>query len=235
MKQGRLNDAAHQGLVAMIDKHRDQGALAVFDFDNTCIRGDVGEAVLAAVDATHVPGCVAQYEHLCRTEDKTVGYRYCAETLGGLTPTAVHELVDGVIEQGLADGTLALRPEVIELMDHLRSSGWDVWVVTASAERIVQRFAPQYGVPPEQVVGMFLAENADGTLASALSGPITYRQGKVDAIAQRIGKPPVFAAGDAMTDFEMLCAASHALVFDRGDQTLQQAAAERGWWLQEPF
>src|SRR5690606_14249656 len=96
---------------------------------------------------TFLPGAVARYESLCATEDKTVGYRYCAEVLGGRPASEVDRLVDDVIERGLGDGSLALRPEVVALMDSLRRAGWAVWIVTASAERIVQRFAPRYGVP----------------------------------------------------------------------------------------
>ena len=237
LSPGRFSPPVHTALTEMLAQRAasDERPLAVFDWDNTCISGDIGEAVLRHLDACgHHPGCVARYEELCETYDKTVGYQYCAETLGGLSHEDAEALITGVIDEHLASGDIRLRPEIHDLMNRMRDAGWDVWVVTASAEPIVEVFAAHYDVPRDRVIGMQL-ERTDEGIEPRLVGPITYRQGKVDAIDQRIGRRPTFAAGDALTDYEMLHSAQHVLLFDNGDEELLQSAGERGWMVQTPF
>lgn len=63
-----------------------------------------------------------------------------------------------------------------------RSSGIDLFVVTASLERVVEVFAGAYGynVPEANVIGMRLSEAADTLMPQyAPNYPITYRSGKV--------------------------------------------------------
>lgn len=237
LKQERWTDAVHQGLQNMLTHYGrplDERPLAVFDWDNTCINGDIGEAVLRHLDTSHHPGCVARYLELCETYDKTVGYRFCAQTLGGMSTREAEVMVNTVIDRHLAAGTIKPRPEIEALMHAMTASGWDVWIVTASAEPIVRAFAPRYNQPRDRVIGAHLAVE-DGVIQPRLAGPLTYRQGKVDAIDQRIGRRPTFAAGDALTDFEMMHAAPHALLFDRGDAEMMHAAEKQGWWVQPPF
>ncbi len=235
--QGRWTDAVHQGLQNMLTHYSrplPKRPLAVFDWDNTCITGDIGEAVLRHLDTGHHPGCVAKYLELCETYDKSVGYQFCAETMGGLTESQAETLVNEVIDRQIAAGSIQPRPEIEALMHAMTDSGWDVWVVTASAEPIVRAFAPRYKQPADRVIGVDLAVK-NGIIQSVLAGPLTYRQGKVDAIDQRIGRRPTFAAGDALTDYEMLHAAPHALLFDHNEPELLAAAQSRGWWVQPPF
>jgi phosphoserine phosphatase len=92
-----------------------------------------------------------------------------------------------------------LYPEIAELMASLQLAGVEVGVVTASYEPIVRGIARLLGVVPQggQIVGMRPADPNSGH-------PITYRQGKVDAIWRYFGRAPVLVAGDATTDYEML-------------------------------
>lgn len=236
LPKGRFHADVHQSLLRLLSQPVDSKTppLAVFDWDNTSISGDIGEAILEHLDKGHHPGCVNRYFELCETYDKTVGYQFCAETLGGLSLDDADKLVNAVIDEHLATGRIALRPEMKTLMGAMQAAGWEVWVVTASAEPIVRTFAARYGVPRERVIGMALAEE-DGVIQPRMCGPITYRQGKVDAIEQRVGRRPQFAAGDALTDYEMLHTADNVLLFDRGEPELLTAAEQRGWWVQEPF
>jgi len=237
LPKGRFAHHVHDSLTQLLSRPKPPGKapLAVFDWDNTCISGDIGEAVLERLDHNgHHPDAVRKYWELCETYDKTVGYKFCAETMGGMSVQQADDLVNDVIDEHLRSGAISLRPEMHQLMDRMRDTGWEVWVVTASAEPIVRTFAPRYGVPRTQVIGMALHER-DGMIQPEMCGPITYRQGKVDAIDQRIGRRPNFAAGDALTDYEMLHTASDVLLFDRGNEELQLAAKKNGWLVQTPF
>jgi HAD superfamily phosphoserine phosphatase-like hydrolase len=206
--------------------------IATFDWDNTSIRGDIGEAVLEHLDARDGGRRVATYEEKLRAFGKPVAYPWAACALAGTTAAELREIVVDVVDERVLDGRIALRPEMQDLYAELEIHGWEVWVVSASAEAIVAPFAAFYGVPPTRVIGMRLAADERGRLLPDLAGPATYRQGKLEAIDRLIGRRPTFAAGDADTDLEMLHAAECRLVIDRGDPALLEAAQAGDWWIQ---
>jgi len=240
LNAGRWDATVRSALEALIDAHGQDAPgyqpatppIAVFDWDNTCITGDIGEAVLRRLDADGRPGAWAEYERLCHDRGDAIGYRYCAEVVGGGDPMALRLWISDVIDDCLATGEIKVRPEMRELFWALQVAGWQPWVVSASAEPLVSVFAQRYGVPGHRVIGMVLGRDPAGCLLQEVVGPVTYRGGKVDAIDQRIGRRPTLAGGDATTDLEMLGSASHALLFDRGNTKLTRIAAGAGWWLQ---
>lgn len=239
---GRWDPAIHQALEQMIVDHGQTSAkhdpsappVATFDWDNTAIRGDIGEAILEVLDARDNGGRVAEYERLCETAGKPVGYPWAAYQIAGLTERGVRDLTLEVIDRYLADGRIRLRPEMRDLIAVLQAHGWDVWVVSASAEPLVRAFAQLYGIPSNRVIGMRLGTDSRGVYQPELVGPNTFRAGKVEAIDAFIGRRPVFATGDTETDIEMLDSARHRLLMDRGCG-ITRAAADRGrWWIQTP-
>jgi HAD superfamily phosphoserine phosphatase-like hydrolase len=240
---GRWSDAVRAGLEAMIGAHGAGAAgydpnrppVAAFDWDNTCITGDIGEACLRRIDAEARPGVWREYERLCREQGDAIGYRFCAEVVGGRHEHALRAWTGAVIADCLRSGEIVERPEIRDLIWTLQRAGWEVWIVSASASPLVEVFAQRYGVPANRVVGMDLRRDEDGTLHEEVVGPVTYRGGKVEAIDLRVGRRPTFAVGDAPTDLEMLASAAYALVFDRGHPLLARAAREAGWWVQAPF
>jgi phosphoserine phosphatase len=62
-------------------------------------------------------------------------------------------------------------------------------------------------------------------MSDEVLAPITYRQGKVEAIKRSIGRRPLIVFGDAWTDFEMLTTASLGVLIDRGKADLLRALA----------
>lgn len=200
--------------------------VATLDWDNTCIRGDIGEAVLRALG----PEPWALYEALEASQGRAVAYAYCATALAGVTADGLRAHTRQVWDECLADGTITVRPEMVDLVAALQSHGWEVWVVTASAEIVVATVAGFYGIAPERVLGVRLVD--DGVLQPRIDGPLTYRQGKVEVIERHIGKRARLAAGDHETDIDMLQAAEHGLVIDRGSEELRAVAAAHGWWVQ---
>lgn len=210
---GRWRPEVHAALVDVLDR-TEPGALATFDWDNTCMTGDIGEAVLQDLDAADEGGRMATYDRMCIEQGKHAAYAWCAYQVAHRSPEAVTSLAERAFATRLADGRMRIRHEIVDLIATMHQRGWEVWVVSASEERLVRALAPRYGIAPERVIGMRLATE-DGLLRPALDGPNTFRQGKVDAIDQRIGRRPTFAAGDAETDLEMLTAARHRLFLDK--------------------
>ena len=63
--------------------------------------------------------------------------------------------------------------------------------------------------------------------------PITYRQGKLDALHRRCGAGPQLAMGDSLSDASLLHAAQVGILVDRGDPALRDHAHEVGWHIVE--
>lgn len=234
---GRWTPQVRAALEALLEAPREPGTapLAVFDWDGTCIAGDVGESALAWLDRGDGGDRLGTYERMVTSHGKVVAYAWCAEALAGPTQMELREIARQILHEGFAAGTIVERDEIRDLIWALQRHGWEVWVVSASQETLVEVAAQRYGVPANRVIGMALAAGPDGRLLPEVAGPVTFRQGKVDAIDRRIGHRPTLALGDAETDAEMLLCARHALVVDRGDPTLLKLAGEEGWWIQPAF
>lgn len=151
------------------------------------------------------------------------------------TPVATHTLqLEG--EPTITwDVGIEIYPEITRLMHAMKARGWEVWLVSASNRWAVEAVATHLDIPSKRVLAHDL-EVQDGILTDTLLTPITFRQGKVDAIQRHIGRQPVFAIGDSITDFEMLEHASHTrILIDRGDPALRNHAIHAGWLVQPPF
>jgi phosphoserine phosphatase len=195
------------------------------------------------------------YDDLCREKGNAQGYPWLTLTFAGWTEPQLSAFAERVIARELERPMVAdriegagdpvtvvrgvrIRPEMTALVAALDRAGFDVFVVTASPEWLVREFAPRVGIPRNHVIGMRATTTATRTTA-VLDGPSTYRAGKVAAIRSRIapgGRVPVFAAGDALTDLDMMEEATDlALYIDRGDPTVRARAEARGWAIQRPF
>lgn len=205
--------------------------IAAFDFDDTVIAGDLSLTLLDQLDPSGAAR--REYDEDC-ARDVRSGYAKLTETLiGGKTEIQVRDETRRALESGLASGRLRFRPAISELIWALQRHDWQVWVVTASPAVAIAVAAQRVGIPANQVLGMWCEVAPDGRFQGSTQEPITYRQGKVDALRRRTDKPLTLAAGDAVTDLELLREAHAAIVVDKGVQQLRDEAAQRGWWLEE--
>lgn len=129
---------------------------------------------------------------------------------------------------------IRVHEEFRRLIPALERAGFEVWVVSATNQWTVETFAEiVFGVPAQRVLGNRVHMGEDGRLSARTCQPVLYRQGKVDIIAQEIGRQPSLVFGDSKTDFEMMChAADLAVLVDRGHPELQEEAHQRGWAVQ---
>jgi len=241
LAQGRWSPEIHAGLEQMIVAHGSTSAsydpasppLAVLDWDNTCIRGDITESIMAELDARDSAGRIPTYEQMCAEQGDVPCYLFASAVLAGLTERQARDLSLATIEATLADGRIVERPEMSDLIWALQRHGWEVWIVSAGVYPAVHAFAQRYGVSADRVIAVRPAMDDRGVLQEHLAAPLTYRQGKVDAIEQHVGRTPVFAAGDTFTDLEMLRSARFRLLMDRGIEEVREIAHAEGWWIQE--
>ena len=193
------------------------------------------------------------YDSVLETKGTREAYAWAPRLLVGYTPEAMIARTDALIDRQLAtpigrtewtssDGVrirlhegIRLFAPIVALIRELEASGFEVWVVSASPRVQVIPFARRVGVPSDRILAMTNAVR-DGTLTSEVLPPITFREGKVEAIERGAGRMPLLAIGDTYTDFEMLDAAHReggvAILLDRGDETVRRHAERSGWFVQ---
>lgn len=150
-----------------------------------------------------------------------------------------------------------ITPELRELVELLRAEGFDVWIVSASHQALVEVAAAELGFAPDHVIGMRPRFDDAGRQRAGFVDPTdglsrepitTYDVGKRIWASREIfglrgadlrGAPsraPVACFGDADTDFSMLDWASDlAFLFDRGYPRVSARAAEHpDRWVVQP-
>lgn len=125
---------------------------------------------------------------------------------------------------------LRSRPALEALIRVAETQGIDTWIISATNEWTVAVAASDFGVPAARVIGNRSIVR-DHMILAERDSPVTWRHGKVQAYERyvAIDDRPVLAVGDSWTDFELLDFAEDAILLDRGDASLREAAVERGW------
>lgn len=223
---------------------------AAFDFDNTLVRNDFGEAVMELFLSEGVPAfkqdissffsvenldkilasrfkdsslfrslVLSEYESIQSRSGLEASYRWSSWIFSGHSPEELKEISKRVWNEHASDPnshSVRIYKPMKELVDHLISNGWEVWIVTASPQEIIQSVSPLFGIPEERVLGMNLVlEN--GIHSSKILEPFTYGAGKVERFKAATGAFADFAFGDSINDFPLLKSATRAGIFlDRG-------------------
>lgn len=107
---------------------------------------------------------------------------------------------------------IRLYPEMLDLYDYLRRLGYEIWVVSAAPQVVVQAVtggSSGYSVNAENVIGVQVEREGRGndvTMSIIVKSgvPIPYGEGKVDAIRDALGQDPVLVVGGTAEDYEML-------------------------------
>ena len=235
-----------------------QGSFAVFDFDNTLIISDTGEAVLMYLarnglfkDTQLLPGEFANaksygqavfshYHDLLDKNEIWQAYQFCTKVLSGFTPAQVGEITRQTLE---FEGTQITEEELFgrkihrgimprqnatELLKMAANEGITNWVVTSSPQLAVKAAMDYFGIKAN-IIGVCNVEN-NGVLTQELKTPTPIREDKVTAIKAFIDPkiPPVLAVGDSMNDQWMLEYARERAVVGNNEKLIT-LAKEKGW------
>ncbi len=194
---------------------------------------------------------------------------YKPDEVHGFAKLAIKEALDApvgatqMIGSGEYNAYVRVYDEMKDLVRVLKEYGFDVWIVSASTQYVVETFAAQIGMSKDRVIGIRSEIGEDGKILSVLKpcGPskpgesnlMTYRDGKrcwinkvifendgphADKPAADLNLRPVFSAGDSDTDVSfMLDATGLKLVIDRGSKELMSYARSNidGKWLVHPM
>ena len=202
-------------------------------------------------------------------------YAWLARLLAGRTPAEAHGFAHAAYEEASrapvgATQTVGSRAGVNayvriyapmrDLVDALQTGGFDVWIISASPQKVSEVVAGEVGIAPDHVVGVRSAVEPDGRLGAHLEpcgdapadSVITFDQGKRcfinkvvfhQPVAAQLGKSDaahrqIFAAGDSDTDVAFVQDATDLkLVIDRHRVQLMCNAYSNagGRWLVQPM
>lgn len=209
--------------------------VACFDADGTLWSGDVVvsfiEETLERLPARRTPG----FDQILRRVLGEINYETAR------LQHAVFAGLEAAVAADWAEASFTARIEstvydrVWNLVRQLEAAGIEVWICSGSPEWLIQPGAARLGIPSERVLA------SRPSLHDGRFGPeplvVTAGPGKAEAVRRHIGDSLFFAAGDSMSDFEMLSMARHRLVLAPPDHDgrlggLAEEARRLGWWVQ---
>lgn len=202
-------------------------------------------------------------------------YAWASALLSGYTEAQIYAFANQAIDEnesaaigatqtiaGISlTGYTRLYPEMKELVQTLSTAGFDVWVVSASAQPLVRAYAERAGIMNDHVIGIRSVADANGLWSAHLQGcggvadgddsVITYIDGKrcwinrqiygdntSGAWMRRPAARQTMAAGDSNTDVTFLRDATDLrLVINRNKEELMCFAYnnEDAHWLVQPM
>jgi len=98
---------------------------------------------------------------------------------------------------------------MVELKDLLQANDFQVWIVTGAAQDFVRSYIEgAFGIPPERVIGTWTVpvygeDTPDPTMVRSEVQTYNGHENKPAHIEMRIGRRPVFAAGNSNNDQAM--------------------------------
>ena len=185
-------------------------------------------------------------------------YAWAPQLFAGYTHEEVQAFVRSMLEEQLAapagstmtvgthevDGWLRIYDQQASLLAAARSRGYDVWIITASAQDVISVFAQRVDIPADHVIGIRSIVDAAGKLTTHLEGCgpsgdgedgiIPYLEGKrcfinkvifgdrtAAALDRRVDRSrEVLAGGDSDSDVEFLRDATYKWVLNRNKPAL---------------
>ncbi|HOV18105.1 MAG TPA: HAD-IB family hydrolase [Ottowia sp.] len=133
----------------------------------------------------------------------------------------------------------ALKPAALALLDAHRRAGDALVIVTATNEFVTRPIATRLGVP--DLIAVQLARGADGWITGEIEGTPSFREGKVERVAQWLGArglgwddTEITFYSDSMNDLPLLERAARP-VATNPDERLRALALARGWRVVDLF
>lgn len=216
--------------------------IAAFDADGTLWDTDLGENFFQyQIDNKLIPLPHDPWDHYlkmkAKNNDPRSAYLWLAQVNNDLPEQKIQTWATQAFQQIQPNPIFSEQKKLIQI---LLQNQVEVYIVTASIKWAVQPGAVALGLSPENVIGIE-TEVRNGHITENPILPITYRQGKVDALLKHTnGISPFLASGNTMGDFELLMSATHiklavsAAVRDdkifKTENELQKIAQEKNWW-----
>lgn len=223
-------------------KNSNQALIAAFDADGTLWDTDLGENFFQyQIDNKLVPLPEDPWKHYFEMKkinnDPRAAYAWLAQINAGQNINTVKMWSQTAFERIQPK---PLFSEQKKLIDLLLENSVQIYIVTASIKWAVEPGARALGLTDSQVIGIETLISNDLVTTEVLT-PITYRQGKVEALLNKTQKQfPFLASGNTIGDLELLQSATHIKLavsaasrddrLFKTENELQNIAAEKQWW-----
>lgn len=164
-----------------------------------------------------------------RKENPPLSYAWRTKALAGMPVEELRRRADLYLLRHYRKKIFApMRSLVRRFLD----AGWEVWVVTATTECIVDRFIErEFAIPANRVIGVRTIVR-NGRITDELAGPVTDEEGKVVAIDTFIKARPQVVLGNSMGDVPMLKAARRLGLVVNPDPELRSLAKRHDWAIE---
>lgn len=200
--------------------------IAVFDFDNTLLHGDIGEAVFASLKKNkfikNFTWC--DYNELIKEGKTSYAYKRLIAAYDGLTEEIILYHTKEVFNTNsddpeylsfLENGKFisVLKPSVNKIMSDiilkLQTLDFKIYVISASSEISVKYLASEYfGLDSDYVFGMKNGRkisNKKEYLTDKIEEPAPCFEGKAKLYKNIISdNPPIITAGDSKNDIAFM-------------------------------
>jgi HAD superfamily hydrolase (TIGR01490 family) len=212
------------------------GAAAFFDLDRTLISGaSVYVFAKAALKKGLVPKArllqdswrAASFKLFGATDEQADAIR--AKLLGAVVGVQQSDML-ALSSETVPDLLAKVRPEALDLVEWHRRAGRQTFIVSASAQELVEPLAAALGMTGG--IGT-VSEVVDGAYTGRLVGPFCYGPGKAVAIRELadwegLDLARCYAYSDSASDLPMLEVVGHPVAVNP-DGPLARTAEERGW------
>ncbi|MFZ4714231.1 MAG: HAD family hydrolase [Bacteriovoracaceae bacterium] len=207
--------------------------------------------------------------HLSKKEDKAFdeskynanlvepSYAFVAQLLQGYSPSEIQKIArqmkkfqlgndigyEEKIGSKMVDGYIRYYDQMKDLVKEFKANKFQVYIISASAQPIVEVFAEEVGIDAKHVIGIrqIIKDKKITTTFEACEGNndlISYREGKRCWLKKVVNAPMTFAAGDSDTDFQFVSDATDLrLVINRNKAELMCHAYgdTDGKWIINPM
>ncbi len=240
-------DHIHSAIAQIkIQQSAGQKFYAAFDADGTLWDTDLGENFFNyQIDHQLVKLPPAAFDHYSEMKkinnDPRSAYVWLAQINAGQKLETVRQWGQEAFE------TIKPSPlfsEQRKLIDLLQNNNVQIYIVTASIKWAVEPGATALGLTADHVIGVE-TDTHNGIISDKPVYPITYRNGKVEALLKRTNNQyPFLASGNSTGDLEMLQSATHLKLavsaasrddklFKTENELIQHA--EKNSWLSHRF
>ena len=211
--------------------------LAIFDLDNTLLRGDSdhawGEFIanLGIVDAAdYRRRNDAFYDDYCRGALDIYAYqRFVLAPLVGISPAELARWHQQFLREHIVPIVL---PKAQALVQSHRDQHHTLMIITATNAFITAPIAQLFGI---DILLATQPEKQNGFYTGDVEGVPCYREGKVVRLEQWLGEQQESLTGsyfysDSHNDLPLLSLVDHPVAVDPDDE-LRKQAEQRGWQI----
>jgi len=206
----------------IIQKTDTSSRIAVFDLDNTLLIGDIGEAAIAYLleNEIDINFKWSEYKEMIANGKELEAYKLASLSFKGMEDGCVRRFADVVLNMKEDFITFfeddyvfkvsvpRINPHMKTIINMLKKNRFKIYVISSSNQYLVETAAARFGLPRKNCFGIkHKLKKFDNVrvLSDEIIVPLPFAEGKVEIYKEEIGKlPPLFAAGDSITDINLL-------------------------------